>query len=116
MMENNCLFCSIIAGKIPAKVIYEDDLLVAIEDIAPQAPHHYLLIPREHIATTNDLTEAHRQLVGHAFVVAGRLAEQFGIAEQGYRLVNNCMEGAGQTVWHVHFHLLGGRTFQWPPG
>ncbi|APG27380.1 histidine triad nucleotide-binding protein [Syntrophotalea acetylenivorans] len=115
-MENNCLFCSIIDGKIPAKILYEDELLVAIEDIAPQAPHHYLLIPREHIATTNDLTEAHREMVGHVFVVAAKLAKQFGIDEQGFRVVNNCMEGAGQTVWHLHFHLLGGRTMHWPPG
>ncbi|MEZ4483791.1 MAG: histidine triad nucleotide-binding protein [Syntrophotaleaceae bacterium] len=97
-------------------MIYEDEQVVVIEDIAPQAPHHYLLIPREHIATTNDLADGHRQLVGHLFLVAARLAEQLGIAEQGYRLVNNCMEGAGQTVWHLHFHLLGGRTMQWPPG
>ncbi|MCD4689810.1 MAG: histidine triad nucleotide-binding protein [Desulfuromonadaceae bacterium] len=115
-MESNCLFCNIINGKIPAKIIYEDELLVVIEDIAPQAPHHYLLIPRQHIATTNDLTEAHRQLVGHVFVVAAKLAKQFGFAEQGFRVVNNCMEGAGQTVWHLHFHLLGGRVFHWPPG
>lgn len=116
MMEDNCLFCSIINGKIPAKTIYEDELLVVIEDIAPQAPHHYLLIPREHIATTNDLTESHRLLVGQVFVVAAKLAKQFGIDEQGFRVVNNCMEGAGQTVWHLHFHLLGGRTLHWPPG
>ena len=115
-MTNNCLFCSIIGGKIPAKILYEDELLVAIEDISPQAPHHYLLIPRQHIATTNDLTEAHRQLVGHVFVVAARLAKKLGIDEQGFRVVNNCMEGAGQTVWHLHFHLLGGRTMHWPPG
>lgn len=115
-MENNCLFCSIINARIPAKILYEDELLVAIEDIAPQAPHHYLLIPRQHIATTNDLTETHRQLVGHVFVVAAKLAKQFGFDEQGFRVVNNCMEGAGQTVWHLHFHLLGGRTLHWPPG
>lgn len=115
-MENNCLFCSIIDGKIPAKILYEDELLVVIEDIAPQAPHHYLLIPRQHIATTNDLNEGHRQLVGHVFVVAAKLAKQFGFDEQGFRVVNNCMEGAGQTVWHLHFHLLGGRTLHWPPG
>jgi len=115
-MESNCLFCSIINGKIPAKIIYEDELLVVIEDIAPQAPHHYLLIPRQHIATTNDLTEAHRLLVGQVFLVAAKLAKQFGIDEEGFRVVNNCMEGAGQTVWHLHFHLLGGRDLHWPPG
>lgn len=116
MMINNCLFCRIIAGEIPAKRVYEDELLVVIEDIAPQAPHHYLLIPRQHIATTNDLNDDHRQLVGQIIVVAAKLAKQLGIAEQGYRVVNNCMEGAGQTVWHLHFHLLAGRTFHWPPG
>jgi histidine triad (HIT) family protein len=115
-MSNNCLFCKIIAGEIPGKMIYQDEHMVALQDIAPQAPHHYLLIPRKHLATTLDLTESDHALVGHVFQVAARLAKELGFAEEGFRVVNNCNEGAGQTVWHLHFHLLGGRKFHWPPG
>ncbi|MEZ4598740.1 MAG: histidine triad nucleotide-binding protein [Syntrophotaleaceae bacterium] len=115
-MLNNCLFCKIIAGEIPGKLVYQDDRIVALQDIAPQAPHHYLLIPRKHLATTLDLGEEDKDLVGHIFLVAARLAEEMGFSDQGFRVVNNCNEGAGQTVWHIHFHLLGGRAFHWPPG
>ncbi len=115
-MTDKCLFCDIANGRIPATFLYQDEHLIVIEDIAPQAPHHYLIIPREHIPTTNDLDETHRSLVGHVFLVAARLARQLGIAEEGFRVVNNCMEGAGQSVWHLHFHLLAGRSFAWPPG
>jgi len=115
-MSDNCIFCKIIAGDIPAKLVYEDELVVAIEDINPQAPHHYLIIPRKHIRTTLDLTTADNELIGHVFQTAGKIAHDVGFAEDGFRVVNNCNEGAGQTVWHIHFHLLGGRDMTWPPG
>lgn len=115
-MMDNCLFCKIIAGEIPGTFIYEDDRLVVLQDIAPQAPHHYLIIPRKHIRTTLDLAVEDNDLVGHVYQVASQLAAQLGFAEGGFRVVNNCNEGAGQTVWHLHFHLLGGRTMTWPPG
>jgi histidine triad (HIT) family protein len=115
-MSDSCIFCRIIAGEIPAKVVYEDDQVVALEDISPQAPHHYLIIPRKHIRTTLDLTTIDNSLVGHIFQVAGKLAHDMDFAEDGFRVVNNCNEGAGQSVWHIHFHLLGGRELSWPPG
>jgi len=89
---------------------------VAFRDIAPQAPTHILIIPREHIATLNDLSEQHAGLIGQMTMLAQRLARQEGVAEEGYRLVFNCNAGAGQSVWHVHMHLLGGRPMRWPPG
>ena len=115
-MSDNCIFCKIIDGDIPAKIVFQDEDLVAIEDINPQAPHHYLLIPRKHVRTTLDLTTADNNLVGHVFQVAGKLAHDLEFAEDGFRIVNNCNEGAGQSVWHIHFHLLGGRELTWPPG
>ena len=115
-MSDNCIFCKIIDGDIPAKIVFQDEDLVAIEDISPQAPHHYLLIPRKHVRTTLDLTTADNNLVGHVFQVAGKLAHDLEFAEDGFRIVNNCNEGAGQSVWHIHFHLLGGRELTWPPG
>jgi len=115
-MSNNCIFCKIADGEIPAKMVFHDEDLVAIEDINPQAPHHYLIIPRKHIRTTLDLTTADNLLVGHVFQVAGKLAHDLGFAEDGFRVVHNCNEGAGQSVWHIHFHLLGGRELTWPPG
>jgi len=113
---DNCIFCKIIAGELPGKVVYEDPMVVAVEDIDPQAPHHYLIFPRKHLPTTLDLTEGDDQLVGHVFRVAAKLARDHGFAERGFRVVNNCNEGAGQSVWHIHFHLLGGRDLSWPPG
>lgn len=115
-MTDNCLFCKIIAGEIPGTFIYEDERVVVLQDIAPQAPHHYLIIPRKHIPTTLDLAVEDNALVGHVYQVASRLAERHGFEKDGFRVVNNCNEGAGQTVWHLHFHLLGGRTMNWPPG
>lgn len=115
-MSDSCIFCKIIAGEIPGKRVYEDERIVALEDINPQAPHHYLLVPRKHIRTTLDLTTADNELIGQIFQVAGKLAHDLGFAEEGFRVVNNCNEGAGQSVWHLHFHLLGGRDFTWPPG
>jgi len=115
-MLDSCIFCKIVAGEIPAKIIYEDKQVVVIEDINPQAPHHYLIVPHKHIRTTLDLTTADNDLIGHVFQVAGKIANNLGFAEGGFRVINNCNADGGQTVWHIHFHLLGGRDMLWPPG
>ena len=112
----DCLFCKIIAGDIPSAKVYEDDKVYAFRDIEPQAPVHILIIPKEHIASANELTEENASLVGHVFAVAAKIAKEEGIAEGGYRIVNNCGEDGGQTVKHLHFHMLGGRSLAWPPG
>jgi histidine triad (HIT) family protein len=110
------LFSKIIAGEIPASIVHEDDEIVAFRDINPQAPQHVLIVPRREIATINDLSAADAALVGRMVLVAQRLAREFGIAESGYRLVMNCNRDGGQTVDHIHIHLLGGRPMGWPPG
>ncbi len=115
-MGADCLFCKIIAGEIPAQIRYEDAQLVVFADINPQAPHHFLIVPKKHIRTTLDLTPADNELIGHVYQVAGKLAVDLGIADEGFRVVNNCNEAGGQSVWHIHFHLLGGRNMTWPPG
>ncbi|HMB15105.1 MAG TPA: histidine triad nucleotide-binding protein [Pelovirga sp.] len=115
-MASDCLFCKIAAGDIPANIRYQDDLVVVFEDANPQAPTHLLLIPRKHIATTLDLKVEDNALVGHVFQVAAKIATDLGFAEEGFRIVNNCNQAGGQTVWHVHFHLLGQRQLSWPPG
>jgi len=115
-MSDNCIFCKIVAGEIPAHAVYEDDQLIVIEDINPQAPEHLLIFPKKHIRTTLDLTTADNLLVGHVFQIAGKVAQGRGFAEDGFRIVNNCNEAGGQVVWHLHFHLLGGRDMTWPPG
>lgn len=115
-MASECLFCKIIAGEIPASIIYEDSQLVVFNDIDPQAPQHVLIVPKKHIATTLDLTDQDNDLVGHIYQVAGKMACNLGFADDGFRVVNNCNEAGGQTVWHIHFHLLGGRSMTWPPG
>lgn len=112
----SCLFCKIIAGEIPAKIVYQDELLVAIEDINPAAPLHLLLIPRKHVASALELTEADDRIVGHLFRVAAGIARERGVAEDGFRIVTNTNGAAGQSVFHIHFHLLAGRDLQWPPG
>jgi histidine triad (HIT) family protein len=114
MMTDN-IFLKIVEGKIPANIVYEDDRCLAFRDINPQAPVHVLIIPRQVIATHADITAADTGLLGHLHLVAAKLANQLGIAD-GYRLVINCKERAGQTVPHLHFHLLGGRNMTWPPG
>jgi histidine triad (HIT) family protein len=114
--EKDCLFCGIIDGKIPARVAFQDDRVVAFHDINPQAPHHILVCPRRHIPTLNDLGSGDESLMGHVVCVASGLAAKLGIADEGYRLVMNCQEGAGQSVFHIHAHVLGGRVFGWPPG
>lgn len=115
-MGVDCLFCKIIAGEIPASIIYEDSHLVVFKDIDPQAPQHFLIVPKKHIATTLDLTTDDNELVGHIYQVAGKLAHDLGFADEGFRVVNNCNDAGGQTVWHLHFHLLAGRSMTWPPG
>ena len=115
-MSSDCLFCKIVSGEIPAKVRYQDELVMVIEDIDPQAPEHMLIIPKKHIRTTLDLTTADNSLVGHVFQIAGKMAYDYGFSEDGFRVVNNCNQAGGQTVWHLHFHLLGGRELTWPPG
>lgn len=112
----DCLFCKIAQGKIPAKIIYEDEHAVAFEDIDPQAPVHTLIIPRRHISKLLDLAEEDSGLMGHLFRVANKLARAKGIAERGFRVVANCNPESGQTVYHIHIHLLGGRAMHWPPG
>jgi len=112
----NCIFCRIIAKEIPSKIVYEDDYLIAFEDVNPQAPTHTLIIPRKHIPTINDLSEEDTALIGELIQKAKEIAADKGLSEDGYRLVFNCQEGAGQTVFHIHLHLLGGRAFGWPPG
>ena len=115
-MGSDCLFCKIIAKEIPSKTVYEDDQAVAFEDINPQAPTHILVLPRKHIAGLNDLAAADAALVGHLHLVAAKLARERGIADSGYRTVLNTGRGAGQSVFHLHLHLLGGRGMRWPPG
>lgn len=113
---DGCIFCKIIKGEIPAKKVYEDELIVAIEDIAPVAPTHVLLIPRKHFVNALDLDPEDNALIGHIFQVAALIARERGVAEQGFRIVNNNNAGAGQSVFHIHFHLLAGRRLNWPPG
>lgn len=111
----DCLFCKIVAGDIPAKKIYEDDRVVAFHDISPQAPVHFLVIPKKHIRTMHDIQEDDRELVGHIMYTAQRLATELG-CEEGFRVVMNCNEHGGQTVYHIHLHVLGQRHLTWPPG
>jgi histidine triad (HIT) family protein len=111
-----CLFCSIIEKKIPSKIVYEDDQVLAFEDIHPQAPVHILIIPRKHISTVLEATPDDNALLGHMFQTANLLARERNIAEDGFRLVMNCNRKAGQTVFHIHLHLLAGRIMRWPPG
>lgn len=112
----NCLFCKIINRTIPANIIYEDDQCLAFDDVRPQSPHHKLIVPKKHIATLNDLGEEDIELTGHLIYTAQRLAKQLNVAEAGYRVVVNCNKAAGQAVYHIHVHLLGGREMSWPPG
>jgi histidine triad (HIT) family protein len=115
-MSSETLFSKIIAREIPADIVYETDTVLAFRDIAPQAPTHVLIIPKKPIATINDLTEDDVFVMGELFLAAKEVASLEGLSEQGYRVTMNCGEAAGQSVFHVHLHLLGGRTFSWPPG
>ncbi len=105
---SDCIFCKIVNGEIPTDLIYEDEKVIAFKDINPQAPIHILLITKKHLATLNDLSEEDQALVGHLNLTAAKLAGELGIAESGYRLVNNCNRNGGQVVFHLHYHLLGG--------
>jgi histidine triad (HIT) family protein len=111
-----CLFCKIVAGEIPAKRVHEDDELLAFEDIKPEAPVHILIVPKRHISTLNDLNTADDGLVGAMVRRAAAIASERGVEADGYRTVFNCNSHAGQTVFHIHLHLLAGRRFGWPPG
>lgn len=110
----DCLFCRIAARQLEAKVVFEDNKLVAIHDINPAAPVHILLIPKKHLGSLSEVSEEDVELLGHLQVTASRLARELNL--ESYRLVNNCGVSAGQSVFHIHYHLLGGRNFQWPPG
>ena len=112
----DCLFCKIITGEIPATLVHEDDRLVAFLDVNPQAPTHILIVPRRHIATLNALTARDDGIIGEMLRRAALIAADRGHAETGYRTVFNCNADGGQTVFHIHLHLLGGRAMQWPPG
>jgi len=113
---DDCLFCRMVTGEIKPDAVYEDDEILAFRDINPQAPLHVLVVPKRHIATTNDLDAEDAGLVGRLVLAARRIAADEGVDEAGYRLVVNCNAGAGQSVFHVHVHLLGGRRLGWPPG
>ena len=114
--DPDCLFCKIASGEIPATKVHEDEAVIAFRDIAPRAPTHILVIPRDHIASAADLTEADGPMLGRLFATTAEIARSEGIADAGYRLVSNVGRWGGQTVDHLHIHLLGGRAFEWPPG
>ena len=113
---SDCMFCKIRDGEIPSEAVYENDDIMAFKDVNPQAPTHILIVPRQHIATVNDLKDEDAAIMGKMVHAAQIIAEAEGVAEDGYRLVINCNEKAGQTVFHIHMHLLAGRNMTWPPG
>ncbi len=108
----DCLFCKIISGEIPSKKVYEDEQVYAFYDIAPMAPVHVLIVPKVHIASVNEVTSENSAVIAHIYEVAAKLAKELGIAENGYRVITNCGADAGQTVFHLHFHLLGGKKLR----
>ncbi len=112
----SCLFCKIAHAEIKTDYLYENEHIVAFRDIHPQAPQHILIIPRQHIATLNDLDESNKSLLGDMILVAKNLATEIGFAKNGYRILMNCNDDGGQTVYHIHLHLLAGRPMRWPPG
>jgi histidine triad (HIT) family protein len=112
----NCLFCNIIDKKVRSKIVYEDENMCAFEDINPQAPLHILIVPKKHISTALDLKDSDNELIGQLFQTANIIAKDRGVSERGFRLVMNCNSEAGQTVYHIHMHLLAGRPMHWPPG
>jgi len=116
MSEQSCLFCRIVAGEIPADIIHSDELSIAFRDINAQAPVHLLVIPREHLDSLDDASQKDEKLLGHLLRIAARVANEQGLSESGYRTVINTGAGAGQSVFHLHVHVLGGRSLQWPPG
>lgn len=112
----DCLFCRIVSGAVPAKKVHDDALCIGFNDINPQAPHHVLFIPKRHLSTLNDATSEDRELLGHLMFSATQHARSLGVHDTGFRVVMNTNRDAGQTVFHVHLHLLAGRTLTWPPG
>lgn len=113
---DNCLFCKIAKGEIPSQKVYEDEKVFAFRDISPQAPVHIVIIPKKHIASLCEASEKDKEILGHIQVAAMKIAKDFPEMKKGFRVVNNCGADGGQTVFHIHYHLLGGRTFGWPPG
>ncbi|NMM61948.1 histidine triad nucleotide-binding protein [Clostridium sp. P21] len=111
-----CIFCKIIKGEIPCEKVYEDDIVLSFKDISPGAPAHILIIPKKHISSLNELTDEDSKIIGHVFVILKEIVKKLGIDKTGYRIVSNCGEDGGQSVSHIHFHVLGGRKLQWPPG
>ncbi|MFD1435852.1 histidine triad nucleotide-binding protein [Kroppenstedtia eburnea] len=111
-----CIFCKIVEGSLPAEKVYEDEDVLAFRDLHAQAPVHLLVIPKKHIPSVRDIGEEEGHLLGRIFSVINRLADELGVADKGFRIVNNCGDEGGQTVYHIHFHLLGGRSLSWPPG
>lgn len=116
MSDSNCIFCKIVDGQIPATKVYEDDLSFAFRDINPQAPTHILLIPKRHVVSLNEISEVDRSLMGHLLMVSGQIAKQEKINDNGFRVVINSGSDAGQSVFHIHLHVMGGRPMAWPPG
>ena len=112
----NCIFCDIINGKLNTEVVHDSEQVFAFKDIRPKAPVHILLIPKKHIPTLNDIKPEDKLLIGELFVTAQQIAKELGLSEKGYRTVFNCNQDAGQEVYHIHLHLLGGRKLHWPPG
>ena len=115
VLKMDCIFCKIIAGEIPSNKLYEDEKVYAFYDIAPEAPVHFLVIPKEHIKCASDINESNSDIIAHIFTVISKLAKELSL-DDGYRIVNNCGLNGGQTVEHLHFHVLGGRLLAWPPG
>ncbi|GKX65575.1 histidine triad nucleotide-binding protein [Inconstantimicrobium mannanitabidum] len=113
---SDCIFCKIVNGEIPSKKVYEDENVLAFYDISPEAPVHVVVIPKQHIQSVNDLNEENLEIVSQIFKAINKIVIELGIADSGYRIVNNCGKDGGQTVNHLHFHLLGGRSLNWPPG
>jgi len=114
--KEDCIFCKIIKNQIPCEMVYEDDKVLGFKDISPEAPVHVIIIPKQHINDLNCLKQDESAIIGHIFIVAKKIVKTLGIDESGYRIVTNCGEQGGQTVKHLHFHLLGGRMLKWPPG
>ncbi|WP_026038515.1 histidine triad nucleotide-binding protein [Clostridium arbusti] len=112
----DCIFCKIVKGEIPCDKVYEDEKVLSFKDISPEAPVHVLIIPKKHITSINGLKKEDEELIGYIYNIGAKIAKELGVAEDGYRIVSNCGEDGGQTVPHIHFHLLGGRKLNWPPG
>lgn len=113
---SDCLFCKIVEGQIPSNKVYEDKKILAFNDISPEAPVHVLIIPKQHITSMNDINNENAEIIKHIFTTIPEIVKKLGISESGYRVVSNALKDGGQTVPHLHFHLLGGRNLKWPPG